>query len=59
MVNKAVLERDWDVEIKHISRWINVAADHLAKMSLSCLPGFQVLSKPDTLLAGIVERDKG
>ncbi|KAK4273715.1 hypothetical protein QN277_017054 [Acacia crassicarpa] len=56
---KAVIARNWKVEIQHISRWGNTAADQLAKASLSAMPGFHLVTAPDTALARILENDRG
>ncbi|KAK4258548.1 hypothetical protein QN277_004989 [Acacia crassicarpa] len=55
----AVIHRSWTIQFQLVSRWVNTAADHLAKLGLSSLPGFHVVSFPDMTLARILEHDKG
>lgn len=56
---KRVIDREWTVEVRLISRWVNTVADHLAKASLTILPGFQAISFPEMELARLIEDEKG
>ncbi|KAK4275212.1 hypothetical protein QN277_018336 [Acacia crassicarpa] len=54
---KGMLERDWLIEVQLISRWANAPADHLAKKSLSALPGIHVFSFADRTLERFLDMD--
>ncbi|KAK4279035.1 hypothetical protein QN277_016798 [Acacia crassicarpa] len=54
---KSVIGRDWNVNIQLISRWINEAADYLAKMGLASMPGYHLVSHANIELQRILEHD--
>ncbi|KAK4267368.1 hypothetical protein QN277_024155 [Acacia crassicarpa] len=56
---KVMFDRNWNVDIHLISRWANVAADHLARASISAPSGIHMMSYADAELKRILENDVG
>ncbi|KAK4270121.1 hypothetical protein QN277_023200 [Acacia crassicarpa] len=56
---RCLMERDWRLEVGHINRWANTAADHLAKAGLSAMTGFHIVIVTDRVLDSLLFKDKG
>ncbi|KAH9716124.1 reverse transcriptase domain-containing protein [Citrus sinensis] len=52
-----LLERDWSVQLKHVYREANYAADFLASYSLNSPIGFHVLLSPPPEIVGLICKD--
>ena len=55
---RCLMERDWRLEVGHINRWANTAADHLAKAGLLAMIGFHVVIVTDEALDSLLLKDK-
>lgn len=53
------MRRDWSLEVRLISRWENVVADHLAKSGLLAMASFHAVVSPDIELHNLLVKDNG